>query len=196
MKTSLLSLLLPQTDSPGQRRSKSLARSRSVSSAESRSPQWLLAILLSISPLVIAPVPTYGYLAIFDTADRTNPPKPIQIEHQALIISKKLQQEITRQIPELDRQLEEQFKLFSIPINRRMNLVYVHQGQEYWKIKFTYGGYLLSTTDETIYSTQEIFRLKQDFRSIDKIYLAGRTYDTNGSMQQLGPILHDGATGC
>jgi hypothetical protein len=165
-------------------------------STRSKFPRWMLAIILSISPLIIAPVPTYGYLAIFDTADRTDPPKPIQIQHQALVISKELQQEITRQIPELDRQLEEQFKLFSIPINRQMNLVYVHQGQKYWKIKFTYGGYLLNTTDETIYTTQEIFRLKQDFRSIDKIYLAGRTYSTNGSMQQLGPILHNGATGC
>lgn len=188
MNTSSRSFLPLQNDLPGQRLHKSLA--------QLRSPQWLLAVLLSISPLIIDPLPTHSYLAIFDTADRADPPKPIQIQHRTLVISPQLQQEITRQIPELDRQLEEQFKLFSISINRHMNLVYVHQGQEYWKIKFTYGGYLLNTTDETIYSTQEIFRLKQDFRSIDKIYLAGRTYDTNGSMQQLGPILHDGATGC
>jgi hypothetical protein len=188
MNTSSRSLLPSQNDSPGERLHKSLARSRS--------PQWLLAVLLSISPLIIASVPTHGYLAIFDTADLRDPSKPIQIQHQALIISTQLQQEITRQIPALDRQLDRQFKLFSIPIDRHMNLVYVHQGQEYWKIEFTYGGYLLSTTDETIYSTQEIFRLKQDFRSIDKIYLADRTYDTNGSMQQIGPILHNGAAGC
>jgi hypothetical protein len=196
MKTSLLLLLLSQPDSPGQRLYQSLARSLSVGSAKLRSPQWLLAIFLSISPLIMAPLPTYGYLAIFDTAERADFPKPIQIQRQALIISKKLQQELTRQIPELDRQLKQQSQLFSIPINQHMNLVYVHQGQEYWKIEFTYGGYLLSTTDETIYSTQEIFRLKQDFRSIDKIYLADRSYDTNGSMQQMGPILHNGAAGC
>jgi hypothetical protein len=195
MNTSSRSFLPSQNDSPGERRYKSLDRSRSVGSAESRSPQLLLSVLLSISPL-IAPVPTHGYLAIFDTADRTNPPKPIQIQHRALVISKELQQEITRQILVLDRQIEQQFKLFSIPINQHINLVYVHQGQECWKIKFTYGGHLLNTIDETIYSTQEIFRLKQDFRSIDKIYLADRTYDTNGSMQQMGPILHNGAAGC
>jgi hypothetical protein len=188
MNTISRSFLPSQNDSPGERRSKSLDRSRS--------PQWLLAVLLSISPLIIAPVPTHGYLAIFDTTDRIDPSKPIQIQHQALIISKQLQQEIIRQIPALDLQLDRQFKLFSIPIDRHMNLVYVHQGQECWKIEFTYGGYLLNTTDETIYSTQEIFRLKQDLRSIDKIYLANRTYDTNGSMQQMGPILHNGAAGC
>jgi hypothetical protein len=188
MKTSFLLLLPAQPDVPGEKLHQSLTRSRS--------PQWLLVILLSLSSLLITPVPSYSYLAIFDIANRVDPLKPIQIQHQALIISKKLQQEITSQIPELDRQLQEQFRLFSIPINRHMNLVYLHQGQEYWKIKFTYGGYLLNTTDETIYTTQEIFRLKQDFRSIGKIDLAGRTYDTNGSMQQLGPILHDGATGC
>jgi hypothetical protein len=189
MKTSSLLLLPSQPDSLGGKLHQSLARSRSS--------QWLIAILLSISSLlIVAPPPTYGYLPIFDIADRSDSSKPVQIQRQTLIISKKLQQEITSQIPELDRQLQEQFRLFSIPINRQMNLVYVHQGQEYWKIKFTYGGYLLNTTDETIYTTQEIFRLKQDFRSIGKIDLAGRTYDTNGSMQQLGPILHDGATGC
>lgn len=178
----------PQTDSPGEKLHQSLARSRS--------PQWLLAILLSITLPISASLPTYGYRSTFDTTDRADLPKPIQVQQQALIVSKKLQHEIARQIPELDRQIEEQFKLFSIPINRRMNLVYVHQGKEYWKIKFTYGGYLLNTTDGTIYTTQEVFRLKQDFRSIGKIYLAGRAYDTNGSMQQLGPILHNGATGC
>jgi hypothetical protein len=188
MNTSSRSFLPSQKDSPGERIHKSLAQSRSL--------QWLLAILLSISPLIIDPLPIHGYLAIFDTADLLDPSKPIQIQHQALVISKELQQEITHQIPALDRQLDRQFKLFSIPIDRHMNLVYVHQGQECWKIEFTYGGYLLNTTDETIYSTQEIFRLKQDFRSIDKIYLADRTYDTNGSMQQMGPILHNGAAGC
>jgi hypothetical protein len=188
MKTSFLLLLPAQPDVPGKKLHQSLTRSIF--------PQWLLVILISLSSLLITPVTSYGYLAIFDIANRVDPLKPIQIQDQALIISKKLQQEITSQIPELDHQLQEQFRLFSIPINRQMNLVYVHQGQEYWKIKFTYGGYLLNTTDETIYTTQEIFRLKQDFRSIGKIDLAGRTYDTNGSMQQLGPILHDGATGC
>ncbi len=140
--------------------------------------------------MLISPIPTYSYQTTLDIGDRTSASKPIQIQHRSLIISKNLQQEIIRQIPTLDRQIHEQFKVFSIPINQKINLVYSHQGQDCWKIKFTYGGYLLNTTDETLYTTQEIFKLKQAFRSILSIDLAGRTYDTNGSMQQMGPILH------
>jgi hypothetical protein len=195
MKMSFLTLLY-QCWHKFLRQPDSIVQRLHIGLRESISPKWMLATLLSISALAIAPLPSYSYLAIFDITNCTNPLKPIQIQHQSLLLSQQLQQQIVIQIPKLDRQIQEQFKLFSIPINRRMNLVYVHQGREYWKIKFTYGGYLLNTTDETIYTTQEIFKLKQDFRSIDKIDLAGRTYDTNGSMQQIGPILHDGATEC
>jgi hypothetical protein len=152
--------------------------------------RYLLGTLGSIATMLIAPLPTHSYQSALNIGDRTSAPKPIQIQHRSLIISKNLQQEIIRQIPTLDRQIHEQFKVFSIPIDQKLNLVYSHQGQDCWKIKFTYGGYLINTTDETLYTTQEIFRLKQAFRSIDKIDFSGRIYDTNGLMQQTGPILH------
>jgi hypothetical protein len=156
----------------------------------SRSSKYLRWLILSIAAIVISPLPTHSYQPTLNIGDRTSAPKPIQIQHRSLIISKNLQQEIIRQIPTLDRQLYEQFKVFSIPLNQKINLVYFHQGQDCWTIKFMYGGYLINTTNETLYTTQEIFQLKQAFGSIDKIDLAGRTYATNGSMQQMGPILH------
>jgi hypothetical protein len=155
----------------------------------------LLAVSISILPIVIISSPTYGDPPVCYCTDRTITPNPIQIDHQKLIISTELQAEIISQIPELDRKNQKQFQLFSIPINQQINLVYVHQGQDDWNIKFTYGGYLLNTTDETIYTTQEILKLKQDFRSIEKIYLADKTYATNGLMQQIGPSLHDRVRG-
>jgi hypothetical protein len=161
------------------------------------SSTYLLEILLAIGMMFIFPIaPTHSYQPTLKTVDRSSAPKPIQIQHRSLIVSKNLQQEIIRQIPALDRQIHEQFKVFSIPINQKINLVYFHQGRDCWKLKFTYGGYLIDTTDETIYTTQEIFKLKRAFLAIDKIDLAGRTYDTSGSMQQMGPILHTRSTGC
>jgi hypothetical protein len=156
-----------------------------------RSLKYLLGMLGSIAAIAIFPCPSYSYQTALNIIDCTSASKPIQIQHRSLIISKNLQQEIIRQIPALDRQLYEQLKVFSIPLNQKINLVYFHQGQDCWTIKFTYGGYLIDTTDETLYTTQEIFKLKQAFGSIDKIDLAGRTYATKGSMQQMGPILHD-----
>jgi hypothetical protein len=152
---------------------------------------------IAISLVLIFGIPSYtpAYVQNFSDRSERETVKPIRVSDRTLIITKQLQQEINAQIPELDRQLEAQFKEFAIPISRRLDLVYIHQGRADWKLKFTYGGYLLETSDETIYTSAEILQLKEKFRAIARIEIAGKTYATNGSMQQLGPILH-GDTGC
>jgi hypothetical protein len=146
--------------------------------------------------MIISPLPTYGYklyaIDIYPHTDR----QPIQIQNQSVIISQKIQQELASQIPQLDLQLQSQFKLFSVPLNREISLVYAHQGRNHWHINFQYGGYPIDTKDRTIYTTEEIYRIKQAFTLTKKIDIAGRIYNTNGSMRQIGPILHSRGTGC
>jgi hypothetical protein len=152
--------------------------------------RYLLGTIVLVSLISLFPIPAFSYQFNLNVIDRSSTSKPIQIENRSLIISPILQQEISSQIPALDRQLQEQSKLFSIPLNRKIGLVYLHQGRDCWKIEFTYGGYPINTTDETIYSTQEIFKLKQAFITTDKIDIAGKLYATSGLMRQTGPILH------
>jgi hypothetical protein len=151
----------------------------------------LAVTILSLVLIFTYAFPTQSAQTTLSLYQQTSTSKPIQIHQRSLVISERLQLEIADRIPALDRQIQEQFKLFAIPINREIGLVYLHQGRQDWKIKFTYGGYSIDTTDETVYTSQEIFKLKQAFTAISTITIAGRTYDTNGSMRQLGPILHD-----
>ncbi len=152
---------------------------------------WLL-----IGLIITFPLPSYGYkLYTFDA----HPPivrQPIQIQNQSVIISQNILQELASQIPKLDLQLQEQFQLFSIPLNREISLVYIHQGRNHWKINFRYGGYPIDTKDKTLYTTQEIYRIKQAFALTKKIDIAGKIYKTNSLMRQVGPILHSQGTGC
>lgn len=122
--------------------------------------------------------------------------QPIQIQNQSVIISQKIQQELASQIPQLDLQIQSQFRLFSIPLNREISLVYSHQGQNHWLINFRYGGYSIDTTDRTLYTTEQIYRIKQAFTLTKKIDIADRIYHTSGSMRQVGPILHSRRIGC
>lgn len=152
---------------------------------------WLLVGLI-----IISPSPSYGYK--FYTFE-VHPPivrQPIQIQDQSVIISQKIQQELASQIPKLDLQLQSQFKLFAIPLNREIGLVYAHQGRNYWHINFRYGGYPINTKDRTLYTTEEIYRIKQAFALTKKIDIAGKIYETNSLMRQIGPILHSWGTGC
>ncbi len=165
------------------------------SSVMTRLCYCLLSIAALSLSIISLSLPASSYIKSADLNHLADCSKPIHIRDRTLIITQQLQQEINAQIPELDRQLEAQFKEFAIPISRRLDLVYIHQGRADWQLKFTYGGYLLKTSDETIYTSAEILQLKEKFRAIARIEIAGKTYATNGSMQQLGPILH-GDTGC
>ena len=122
-------------------------------------------------------------------------PKPVQIQAGKLTIAKKLQQEIARQIPKIEQQQQQNSKLLSIPYDRTIGLGYLHQGHNNWKIIISYGAYSIDSSDHTIYSTQEIFRLRQAFALTDRISIAGKTYNTDGSMQQVGPMLHNLSAG-
>jgi hypothetical protein len=166
-----------------------------LSSVRTRLCYCLLAIAALSLSIISLPLPASSYSESANLNNLADCSKRIYIRDRTLIITKELQQEMNAQIPELDRQLEAQFKEFAIPMSRRLDLVYIHQGRADWKLKFTYGGYLLKTSDETIYTSAEILQLKEKFRAIARIEIAGKNYATNGSMQQLGPILH-GDTGC
>jgi hypothetical protein len=155
----------------------------------------LVAIAISCIPIIGLPLPASSYLGSNTLNQPVDTLKPIRVRDRSLIIDTQIQQEIAAQIPELDRQLEAQLQAFAIPISQRLDLVYIHQGRSDWQLKFTYGGYLLKTSDRTIYTSAEIWQLKEKLRAIETIEITGKNYATNSSIQQLGPILH-GKTGC
>ena len=128
--------------------------------------------------------------AITNSIEMSSTNKPIQIRDRTLFISEKLQQEIVSQIPIIEQKQQENAKTFSIPIERKIGLGYIHQGRDYWKIKLTYGSYPVETTDKTIYTTKEILKLKQAFELTKKIAIGEKKYYTNTLMQQIGSMLH------
>lgn len=116
--------------------------------------------------------------------------KPIYSEDDQIIISEQAQKEISAKIFELNKELKTINKLFDIPLNQKVGLVYIHTGQDYWIIKLTYGGFVVDISDYTTYSTEEIFALKKVFEMTKTINIEGKYYETTGSMRQLGPMLH------
>jgi hypothetical protein len=122
--------------------------------------------------------------------------KPVYIRDRQLEIVPKLQQEIATQIPDIDRSLATNLKLFAIPIQQQISVRYFHQGRNQWRIQITYGGYPIESTDETLYTSAEIFDFKQAVAVTSKIKIAGKIYDLNNSMRQIGPIWHERGVKC
>jgi hypothetical protein len=153
-------------------------------------------IILSLAVIILLPTPTYSYQHQDLVGNYRQTTKPVYVSSGQLVISPHLQQQIAAQIPEFDRLLTENFRLFSIPIHQQIGFRYFHQGRSKWKIQITYGGYPVVIDDETLYNTSEIFDFKQAAILTKSIEIAGRSYATNGSMQQIGPIWHERGVKC
>ena len=124
----------------------------------------------------------YETKTILDLIDKTN---------NQLKINSQLQSQLQTEINKAQQELDRLNKVLSIKFTREIGLVYIHQGYDYWSIQFTYGGVLLSTSEEIILSTPEVFYLKQIFAQTQCLEIEGVKYKTTGFMRQLGPILHE-----
>lgn len=124
----------------------------------------------------------YEPKTILDLIDRTN---------NQLKLNSQLQSQLQTEINKAQQELDRLNKVLSIKFTREIGLVYIHQGYDYWSIQFTYGGVLLSTSEEIILSTPEVFYLKQIFAQAQCLEIEGVKYKTTGFMRQLGPTLHE-----
>ena len=156
----------------------------------------MLATILPIEHFTFCTRSIRPDLAIVAYIQQPAQTKPIEIWAGKVIISPKLQQVVAERIPTIERQLIQNFRALSIPIERTIGLGYRHQGYNRWKIELTYGAYSIATADATIYTTTEIFKLKQAFDFTPNMAILGRNYATSGSMQQVGPMLHQLSARC
>ena len=117
--------------------------------------------------------------------------KPIQVVNGKVILGESLQQELEGEINRAKGELEELANNFSLQFTEDVGIVYFHKGYDDWSIKFTFGGLLLTTSEEIIFSTDQVFALKNCFDKVEWIEIQGKQYQTTGRMRQLGPILHE-----
>ncbi len=155
----------------------------------------MLATILPIEHFTFCNRLTRPDLAIVAYVQQPAQTKTIEIQTGKVVISPKLQQVVAERIPKIEQKQLQNFRALSIPIERTIGLGYRHQGYDRWKIELTYGAYSIAT-DETIYTTTEIFKLKQAFDSTPNMAILGRNYATSGSMQQVGPMLHQLSARC
>lgn len=113
------------------------------------------------------------------------------ILNSKLILSRKLQIELALEIMQKQKSIERSNNFLANNTNRKIGLVYMHQGQENWSLHFTYAGYLLNTREKMIITTSEIFELKQIFANTESLEIIDREYQTTRYMNQLGAILHE-----
>ena len=150
----------------------------------------MLATILPIEHFTFCNRSLHHNVAIVAYIQQPAQTKPIEVWAGKVTISLKLKQVVAERIPTIEQKLIQNFRALSIPIDRTIGLGYRHQGYNNWKIELTYGAYSIATDDRTIYTTTEIFKLKQAFDSTPNIAILGRNYANSGSMQQVGPILH------
>ena len=117
--------------------------------------------------------------------------KPIYVKDNQIKFLDSYQKQVSQKIVEADQELLRISKSLSIPYDPKISLAYFHEGQDNWIIKPVYGGIVLEVPDKTIYTIKEIYLLKQIFQKTDQISLNGKYYQTNHSVKQLGPILHE-----
>jgi hypothetical protein len=156
----------------------------------------MLATILPIEHFTFCNRSIHHNLAIVAYVQQPAQTKPIEIQTGKVVISPKLQQVLAERIPTIEQKQLQNFRALSIPIDRTIGLGYRHQGYNSWKIELTYGAYSIATDDETIYTITEIFKLKQAFDSTPNMAILGRNYATSGSMQQVGPMLHQLSARC
>jgi hypothetical protein len=116
---------------------------------------------------------------------------PIEVIDGKIILEESLQNELAGEITRAKAELQNLATTLSLQFTEDVGIVYFHKGHNDWSIKFTFGGLVLQTSQEIIFSTDRIFELKGYFEKINWIEIQGKKYATTGRMKQLGPILHE-----
>ncbi|WP_013325232.1 hypothetical protein [Gloeothece verrucosa] len=115
----------------------------------------------------------------------------IKVIDGQICLNEVLQNELDRQIEEAKQELNRLRETLALDFTEELGFAYFHQGQNRWRLRFTYGGLLLKTSAKISLPTEQIFRLKEVFDHTEWIEVKGIKYKTTGSMRQLGPILHE-----
>lgn len=115
----------------------------------------------------------------------------IQVIDGNFILAQPLQDELSVEILRAKVELENLANNFSLQFNEDIGIVYFHKGHDDWSVKFTFGGLILKTSKEIVFSTDRIFALKAYFAKTKSIVIKEKQYQTTGQMRQLGPILHE-----
>lgn len=113
------------------------------------------------------------------------------INNGKLSLSPILQTELAREITKTQKCLVKLNDFLDKDVEKKIGLVYIHQGYDHWSLQFTYGGYLLNTEEKIIVTTSDIFELKQIFANTKSLQITSSDYQTTQYMNQLGPILHE-----
>jgi hypothetical protein len=116
---------------------------------------------------------------------------PIEVIDGRVILENNLQNELAGEITRARAELQNLATTLALQFTEDVGIVYFHKGHNDWSIKFTFGGLVLQTSQEIIFSTDRVFELKGYFEKIDWIEIKGKKYVTTGRMKQLGPILHE-----
>lgn len=123
--------------------------------------------------------------------ERTEISQSLYVTNGKLSLSQTLQTELAREIMKTQKCLVKLNDFLDKDVEKKIGLVYIHQGYDHWSLQFTYGGYLLDNQEKIIVTTSEIFELKQIFANTKFLQIASSNYQTTQYINQLGPILHE-----
>lgn len=150
----------------------------------------ILVLLISLASLNFSVSSTQATIQREQITQMTNNYGSIKVIRDKIILDFSLQQELQKKIIIARNELEHLSQTLGINSSDVIGLGYLHQGQNFWKIQFTFGGIILDTS-EIILSTEQVFALKKLFKNTDSLLINGKKYKTTRSMIQLGLILHE-----
>ena len=153
----------------------------------------LLSITHSVHATILNPVGDYileSELQSIDSSNSNLEDARIVVDNKTLTLDRQLQIELASEIAKAQKSLNGLSNFLNRDVPEQIGLVYIHEGYENWSLRFTYGGYLLTTKQPIIVSTKQIFYLKQIFSQTNSLQIAGKNYATTRYMNQLGGILH------
>ena len=153
----------------------------------------LLLIPCSVNATILNPIGDRifeGELRSIDSGNFNLEDARLVIDDKTLTLNRQLQTELASEIAKAQKSLDKLSDFLNQDVPEQIGLVYIHEGYENWSLRFTYGGYLLTTRQPIIVSTKQVFHLKQIFSQINSLQIAGKNYSTTRYMNQLGGILH------
>jgi len=152
--------------------------------------ELLLSANLSLATVISSASPTQQPLETRQNSHVSFSHSYIQIVRDGVVIAETLQNELSGEIARSKKELERLTQRLSLNFTENIGIVYFHEGQNKWNVKFTFGGLILNTSENIVVCTEQVFALKEGFSQTKSIKIKGQEYQTTGSMIQLGPILH------
>ena len=152
--------------------------------------ELLLDANLSLATVISSASPTQQPLETRQNSHVSFSHRSIQIVRDRVVISTPMQNELSGEIARSKKELDRLTQRLSLNFTENIGIVYFHEGQNKWNVKFTFGGLILNTSENIVVSTEQVFTLKEGFSQTKSIKIKGQEYATTQSMIQLGPILH------